>query len=156
MKKVLLAGLFALVCSVAAVADDFVAMTLNFYAEGDITLNGKLPVGAVMMPKIRFNNKALPGHAYCVDINLAKVEELEASFTIKGEGKLVVSVNPRTMTNGKRAKVAPQVKCFKMIVNGKAARTPFVFNQWRYAANPIQVKDGDIVTIKAGFVKMED
>ena len=153
-KKMLFSAVFALIFS-AAFADDFVAMTLNFYADGNITPEGDFPAGIMMMPRVRFNNKKLPGHAYCVDINLEKAQAFEQTFTIKGNGKLVVSVNPRTMTNGKREKVAPKVKCIKMVVNGKPTKTPFVFDKWRYAAPEIMVKDGDTVTIEAAFAKVD-
>ena len=155
LKKMLLAGVLALTVSAAVVADDFVAMTLNFYAEGNIVPDVEFPAGIVMMPRVRFPKKSkLPGHAYCVDFNLEKARELDATFTVKGEGKLVVSVNPRTMEDGKRVG-APRIKCVKMIVNGKPAKTPFVFDKWRYAAAPIMVKNGDTISIEAAFEKVE-
>jgi len=150
-RKMILTGVFAFVFAAVSFATDFVAMTFNFYAEGDIKPVGDLPPGIVMKPRVRFNNKKLPGHAYCVDFDLDKAQELEHSFTIKGNGKLVISVNPRTMLNGKQQKTAPRVKCIRMVVNGKPAKTPFVFDKWRYAANPIMVKDGDTITVDAAF-----
>ena len=150
-KKMLLTGVFTFVFAAVSFATDFVALTFNFYAEGDIKPVGELPPGAVMKPRVRFNNKKLPGHAYCLDINLDKVQEIEHSFTVSGNGRLVISVNPRTMKDGKRQKAAPRVKCIRMVVNGKPAKVPFVFNKWRYAANPIMVKDGDKITIDAAF-----
>jgi len=155
LKKLLLAGIFALVFSAVSFADDFVAMTINFYADGDITPDGEFPAGVVMLPKSRFSNKNLPGHAYCVDINLEKAQEVEQTFTVKGAGRLVVSVNPRRVIGGQRQKEAPRVKCVKMVVNGKSYKTPYVFNKWRYGAPQITVKDGDTLTIKAVFKKVE-
>ena len=135
----------------ASAATDFVGLTFNFYAEGDITPVEDLPEGVKMHKKVRFSNKSLPGHAYGMDIDLGKVRSFKHVFKIEGDGKLVVSVNPRTEVGGKRQKTAPRVKCTRMVVNGKPAKTPFVFNRWRYAADPVMVKNGDTVAIEAAF-----
>ena len=158
LKKMLLAGLFALVFSTGAFAGDFVALTFNYYADGEIIPDGDLPAG-LTWNKVRFSNKKLPGHAFGVILDLAKTPTFKHSFTIQGGGRLVISVNPYSMVDGQRT--SARVKCVKMVVKGasehkgKPYPIPFVFNKWRYACPEMMVKDGDTITIEATFVKLK-
>ena len=152
-RKMLLAGVLALTVSAGAFATEFVALSFNFYADGEITPDGELPAGIVMKKKVRFHNKKLFGFGHPFDINLDKIQSWEQSFKVKGEGKIIVSVSCRAVVNGKRAPV-PTIKCTEFVVNGKAVK-PFSFNKWRAAAGPIFVKDGDTITLKAVFEKAE-
>ena len=157
IRKMLLAGVFALVFSAGAFAADFVALTFNYYADGEIIPDGDLPDG-LKLNKGRFNNKNLPGHAFGIRLDLAKTPTFKHSFTVQGGGRLVISVNPFTMVDGKYVKI--RVKCVKMVVKGasevkgKPYPVPFVFDKWRYAFPEMMVKDGDTITIEATFVKL--
>ena len=155
LKKMLLAGVFALMISAGAFAEDLVFVTINFYAESEVTPVKEFPEGIVMKPKIRFNNRKLPGFAHPMQIEIDKVQTLDQSFTVKGEGKVQLSVNCGTMVNGKQVG-APTIKCTEFVLNGKPTKkVPFVFKKWVTAADPILVKDGDTITIKATFEKVE-
>ena len=154
LKKLLLIGVCALTFA-AAGADDFISVTFNFYAPGEIDPDGDLPAGMVMVKNIPYNNKKLPGRAHSVDIRVDGTQTLDQTFTVTGEGKLVISVNTRTMINGRYARTQPKIRCTELVVNGKATKTPFVFNSWRYASDPIFVKDGDKITVRATFEPAE-
>ena len=151
--KMLLAGVFALMISAGAFAEDIVALSFNFYADGEITPDGELPAGVVMKKKVRFHNKKLFGFGHPFDISLDKIKSWEQTFKVKGEDKIVVSVSGRSVVDGKRAP-APMIECTELVVNGKAVK-PFTFNKWRAAAGPIFVKDGDTITLKVSFEKTE-
>ena len=153
MKKFFLVAVTLFAFAAASFAADIVHLDLNYWCRGNLKLlTEKLPEGVKVSARKNYSQKKFAHICfYTIDVDLDKAQELEHSFTVKGSGKLVISVNPRTMKNGKQEKVAPRVKCIRMVVNGKPTKTPFVFNKWRYAANPIMVKDGDTITVDAAF-----
>ena len=154
-KKMLLVGVCALMASVEAFAADTLAMSLNFYDnDGNVTVVSELPAGVMMKKRIRFSNKKLKGYAYPVSIEIDRAPSVDMSFKIEGAGEFVVSVNPVIWEGGKIVSTM-KVKCTEFVLNGKPRKAiPFTFDKW-FPAGKIKVKDGDIVTIKAKFEKVE-
>lgn len=159
-KKMLLAGLFALAASAGALAADTLGMSLNFYSDsGKIAPVGEFPAGVTMSKPIKFPAKSkLKGFAWPVLIDIAKAPEINLEFKVEGNGELVVSLNPEIWVAGKGIVSRMTVKCIKFVLNGRPnKKVPFTFTKWTKAtARGIMVEDGDTVTIKAEFVKMED
>ena len=155
-KKMLLAGVFALMVSVGAFAGDVLAMSLNFYVpDGNVTPVNEFPAGVMMKNRVRFGNKKIPGYAYPLSIEIDRAPEIELVFKVTGSGEFLVSVNP-VIWSGNKIVSSMKVKCTEFVLNGKPAqKVPFVFDKWVPAADKIIVKDGDIVTIKAAFEKVE-
>ena len=154
MKKMLLAGVLALMVSAGAFAADVLAMSLNFYDDnGNITVAGDMPAG-VMKKRIPFSNKKLKGFAYPVVIEIDRTPSVDLSFKIEGSGEFLVSVNP-VIYEGSKIVSSMKVKCTQFVLNGKSRKAiPFTFDKW-FPAGKIKVKDGDTVTIKATFEKVE-
>ena len=157
-KKMLLAGLFAFLASTGVFAADALWMSLNFYSEeGKVTPVGEFPAGVTMAKPIKFAAKTnLKGHAWPVRIELDQAPSVELQFKIEGSGVLAVSVNPIIWENGKIVS-RKKVKCTDFVLNGKPTKKlPFIFDKWVHAAEKINVADGDTVTIKATFEKVEE
>ena len=155
LKKMLLAGAVSLLVSAGAFAADVLAMSLNFYDnDGNVTVAGELPEGVMMKKKIPFSNKKLKGFAYPVVIEIDRAPSIDLSFKIAGSGEFVVSVNP-VIWEGSKIVSTMKVKCTEFVLNGKPRKAvPFTFDKW-FPAGKIKVKDGDTVTIKATFAKVE-
>ena len=155
LKKMLLAGAFALMVSAGAFAADVLAMSLNFYDnDGNVTVAGDLPAGVMMKKRIRFSNKKLKGYAYPLTIEIDRTPSVDLAFKITGQGEFVVSVNPVIWEGGKIVSTM-KVKCTEFVLNGKPRKAgAFTFDKW-FPAGKIKVKDGDIVTVKATFEKVE-
>ena len=155
LKKMLLAGAVSLLVSAGAFAADVLAMSLNFHDDnGSVTPAGDFPAGVMMKKKIPFSNKKLKGFAYPLAIEIDRAPSVDLSFKISGSGEFVVSVNPVIWEGGKIVSTM-KVKCTEFVLNGKARKAvPFTFDKW-FPAGKIKVKDGDIVTIKATFEKVE-
>ncbi|MBP5530853.1 MAG: hypothetical protein J6Y54_02330 [Lentisphaeria bacterium] len=164
-RKILLAGVFALVTSVGAFAADTLAMSLNFYSDkGEVTPVGDLPAGVLMGKKVKFANKKLPGYAWPVSIEIDRAPSIELTFKVKGSGELVISMNPEIWVSGKGIVSRMTVNCTDLVVtvkgagfiwDGRPAKLPFTFSKWTKAARGIKVENGDTVTIKATFEKVE-
>lgn len=154
-RKMLLAGVCALMVSAGAFAADVLAMSLNFYDnDGNVTVASELPEGVMMKKRIRFSNKKLKGYAYPLHIEIDRAPSVDLSFKITGQGEFVVSVNP-VIWEGSKVTSRMKVKCTEFVLNGRPRTTlPFTFDKW-FPAGKIKVKDGDIVTIKATFEKVE-
>ena len=155
-KKILLAGALARMVSVGAFAADVLAMSLNFHDnDGNVTVASDLPAGVMMKKRIRFSNKKFKGYAYPLSIEIDRAPSVELSFKITGQGEFYVSVNPVIWEGGKITSQM-KVKCTEFVLNGKPRKNiPFTFDKWTAAADKIKVKDGDIVTVKATFEKVE-
>ena len=157
-KKILLAGLFAFVASVGAFAADALGMSLNFYSDtGKITPVGDFPAGVLMGKPIKFPAKSkLKGYAWPVLIEIDRAPSIELTFKIKGSGELVVSVNPEIWVAGKGVVSRMTVKCTEFVLDGRPnKKVPFTFKKWTKASRGIMVEDGDTITIKATFEKVE-
>ena len=155
-KKILLAGMLALVTSVGAFAADTLAMSLNFYADnGEVTPVGEFPAGVMMGKKIKFSNKKLRGYAWPISIEIDRAPSIELQFKIKGSGELVVSLNPEIWRAGQGVVSRMTVKCTEFVLDGRKSKVPFTFSKWTKAARGIMVEDGDVITIKATFEKVE-
>ena len=154
-KKMLLVGVCALMASVEAFAADTLAMSLNFYDnDGNVTVVSELPAGVMMKKRIRFSNKKLPGYAYPLHIEIDRTPSVDLSFKVTGHGEFVVSVNP-VIWVGNKIVSTMKVKCTEFVLNGKPRTVlPVTFDKWT-AIGKVKVKDGDIVTIKATFEKVE-
>ena len=157
-KKILLAGLFAFVASVGAFAADALGMSLNFYSDtGKITPVGDFPAGVLMGKPIKFPAKSkLKGYAWPVLIEIDRAPSIELTFKIKGSGELVVSVNPEIWVAGKGVVSRMTVKSTEFVLDGRPnKKVPFTFKKWTKASRGIMVEDGDTITIKATFEKVE-
>ena len=158
-KKMLLTGVFAFVVSVGAFAADSLGMSLNFYSDkGKITPVGEFPAGVLMGKPIKFPAKSkLKGYAWPVLIEIDRAPSIELTFKIKGSGELVVSVNPEIWVAGKGVVSRMTVKCTEFVLDGRPnKKVPFTFSKWTKASRGIMVEDGDTITIKATFEKVED
>ena len=155
-RKILLAGMLALVTSVGAFAADTLAMSLNFYADnGEVTPVGEFPAGVMMGKKIKFSNKKLRGYAWPISIEIDRAPSIELQFKIKGSGELVVSLNPEIWRAGQGVVSRMTVKCTEFVLDGRKSKVPFTFSKWTKAARGIMVEDGDVITIKATFEKVK-
>ena len=154
-RKILLAGVCALMFSAGAFAADVLAMSLNFHDDdGNITVAGDLPAGVMMKKRIRFSNEKLKGYAYPLAIEIDRAPSVDLTFKITGQGEFVVSVNPIIWEGGKEVS-RMKVKCTEFVLNGKPRKAgAFTFEKW-FPAGKLKVKDGDMVTIKATFEKVE-
>ena len=158
-KKILLAGAFAFVASVGAFAADTLGMSLNFYSDkGKITPVGELPAGVTTSKPIKFPAKSkLKGYAWPLLIEIDRAPSIELQFKVEGNGELVVSVNPEIWRAGKGIVSRMTVKCTEFVLNGRPnKKVPFTFRKWTKATRGIMVEDGDTITIKATFEKVED
>ena len=98
----------------------------------------------------------LKGYAWPVSIEIDRAPSIELTFKIKGSGELVVSVNPEIWVAGKGVVSRMTVKCTEFVLDGRAnKKVPFTFSKWTKAGNGIMVEDGDVITIKATFEKVE-
>jgi hypothetical protein len=164
-KKILLAGVFALTTAVGAFAADTLAMSLNFYSDkGAIVPAGDFPAGVLMGKQIKFPAKSkLSGYAWPVSIEIDRAPSIELQFTVKGSGNLLVSLNPEIWRGGKVVS-RMKVKCTRFVMDVKpkrqapftfGAKDPFTFGSWTRATREIRIEDGDVITIKAEFEKVE-
>ena len=159
-KKMFLAGVLAFAFAAASFAADKLGMSLNFYSDtGKVTPVDDFPAGITMGKPIKFPAKSkLKGYAWPVLIEIDKAPTIDLAFKIEGNGELVVSLNPEIWVAGKGIVSRMTVKCIKFVLNGRPnKKVPFTFSKWTKAtARGIMVEDGDIITIKAEFVKMEE
>ena len=151
MKKVLLMAAMLCGAVLAVSAKDFVAVSMNFYnPDGVITVEGKLPEGLELRPKIRFNNPKLKGHAFTIWVDIDKIQEFDIKLKVKGAGVIDPSVNlaPVPVRKGW------EVECQEFEFCGEASdKTPLVFRKWTSMGTkpPFTAEDGEIITIKAKF-----
>ena len=90
-------------------------------------------------------------------IEIDKAPEINLEFKVEGSGELVVSLNPEIWVAGKGIVSRMTVKCIKFVLNGRPnKKVPFTFSKWTKAASGIMVEDGDTITIKATFEKVEE
>ena len=158
LKKMLLTSVLALMVSAGAFAADVLAMSLNFYNDdGAVTPAGEFPAGVLMGKPIKFPAKSkLKGYAWPLRIEIDRAPSIELTFKIKGSGELVVSVNPEIWVAGKGVVSRMKVKCTEFVLDGRPNRkVPFTFSKWTKAASGIMVEDGDTITVKATFEKVE-
>ena len=159
-KKMFLAGVLTLAFAAASFAADTLGMSLNFYSDsGKIAPVGELPAGVTMNKPIKFPAKSkLKGYAWPVLIEIDKAPEINLEFKVEGSGELVVSLNPEIWVAGKGIVSRMTVKCIKFVLNGRPnKKVPFTFSKWTKATpRGIMVEDGDTVSIKAEFVRMEE
>ena len=150
MKKFLLPVLLC-AAAFAVSAADWVEIDFNFYnPDGVITVEGKLPEGVELRPKIRFNNPKLKGHAFTIWVDLDKTQSFDIKLKVKGDGVIDPSVNltPRPMRKNW------EVECQEFEFCGEASdKTPFVFKKWTSMGSnpPFVAEDGETITIKAKF-----
>ena len=155
-KKILLSGVLSFLVCAAAWATDIVAVSFNFYSDGVIVPDGPIPEGVTICKKIRFHNPKLFGFAHPLELNLDKAKALKMTFKVKGgAGKVVVSVNCRTVKNGKKVKQPTPISCTLFALNDEEVETPITFKKW-YAVKEIKVKDGDTIPLEAAFEPAEE
>ena len=129
-RKILLAGVCALMFSAGAFAADVLAMSLNFHDDdGNITVAGDLPAGVMMKKRIRFSNKKLTGYAYPLAIEIDRAPSVDLTFKITGQGEFVVSVNPIIWEGGKevsrmKAKTTPLAPSSMVLGKNRLWMTP--------------------------------
>ena len=145
--------LLAMLCgaALAVSAKDFVAISMNFYnPNGVVTVEGKLPDGVVLLPKVRFNNPKLKGHAFTLRVDLDKVQSVDVKLKAGGTGVIDPSVNLITSPVRK----GWEVECQEFEFCGDASdKTPFVFKKWTSMGTkpPFTAEDGETITVKAKF-----
>ena len=150
MKKLMV---LAMLCPVffAASAADFVVIDLNFYQpDGVITVEGKLPDGVTMPPKIRFKNPNLKGHAFRLNVNLDKTRSVDVKLKVKGSGRIDPSVSCRPVPK----RDGWEIECLEFEFCGEASdKVPLTFKKWTSLGNkpPFVAEDGETITVKAKF-----
>ena len=143
----------AMICAAALTvsAKDFVAISMNFYnPDGEISVEGELPDGVTLLPKVRFNNPKLKGHAFTIRVDVDKTRSVDVKLKVRGTGVIDPSVNlaPVPMRKGW------EVECQEFEFCGEASdKTPFIFKKWTSMGPkpPFNAEDGEIITIKAKF-----
>ena len=150
MKKLMV---LAVLCSAffAASAADIVVIDLNFYQpDGVITVEGELPDGVTMPPKIRFKNPKLKGHAFRLNVNLDKTRSIDVKLKVKGAGWIDPSVSCRP----EPARTGWEIECTEFEFCGEASDiVPLTFKKWTSLGNkpPFVAEDGETLTVKAKF-----
>ena len=150
MKSLLMA---MMICgaALAASAKDFVAVSMNFYnPDGVITVEGQLPDGVKLLPKIRFNNPKLKGNAFTIQLDIEKVQSFDIKLKVKGKGPIDPSVNLAPVPTRK----GWEVECQEFVFCGDASdKTPFTFTKWTSIGSkpPFIAEDGETITLKAKF-----
>ena len=137
--------------ALAVSAKDYVAVSMNYYnPDGEITVEGKLPDGVELRPKIRFNNPKLKGHAFSLWVDIAKVQSIDVKLKVRGGGVIDPSVNLASVPVRK----GWEVECLEFEFCGEASdKTPFTFKKWTSMGSkpPFTAEDGEILTVKAKF-----
>ena len=154
MKKIMvLAMLFSAFFAVSAV--DFVSIDLYFYdPDGVITVEGELPEGVTMPPKIRFINPKVKGYAFRLNVNLDKTQSVDVKLKVKGAGRIDPSVSCRPEPK----RTGWEIECSEFEFCGEASdKTPLVFKKWTsMGPQPMFVaEDGETITVKAKFKKIK-
>ena len=151
MKKVVLMAAMLCGAALAVSAKDFLAISMNFYNPGGVvTVEGKLPDGVVLLPKVRFNNPKLKGHAFTLRVDIDKVQSVDVKLKVRGAGVIDPSVNLVTVPTRK----GWEVECLEFEFCGDASdKTPFTFKKWTSVGTkpPFNAEDGEIITVKAKF-----
>ena len=151
MKKVVLMAAMLCGAALAVSAKDYVSVSMNFYnPDGVITAEGQLPDGVKLLPKIRFNNPKLKGHAFTIQLDIDKVQSFDIKLKVKGTGVIDPSVNLSPVPNRK----GWEVECQEFEFCGEASdKTPFVFKKWTSMGPkpPFTAEDGETLTVKAKF-----
>ena len=149
--KTLLTALLICGAALAVSARDFVAVSMNFYnLDGEITVEGQLPDGVKLLPKIRFNNPKLKGHAFPIQLDIEKVQSFDIKLKVKGAGVIDPSVNLVSVPTRK----GWEVECLEFEFCGEASdKAPFTFTKWTSMGPkpPFTAEDGEIITVKAKF-----
>ena len=145
--------ILAMLCSafLAVSAADIVVIDLNFYnPDGVIVVEGKLPEGVTMPPKIRFINPKIKGHAFRLNVNLDKTQSVDVKLKVKGSGRIDPSVSCRPVPK----RDGWEIECLEFEFCGDASdKVPFVFKKWTSMGSnpPFVAEDGETITIKAKF-----
>lgn len=148
--------------AVSAFAANIIAMDLNFYTKdgGTVKPAGKLPDGVYMNRKIRFSNPKIKGFAYPVRIDFDKVKSVELKFVVSaGSGKLAPSLCGIVLDPDGKMIGKFTFKCTKLEFcdEDSPRQLPMVIEKWINMFPPwgVPVTEGDTVTVKATFEKVE-
>ena len=150
MKKLMV---LAMLCSafLAVSAADIVVIDLNFYnPDGVIVVEGKLPEGVTMPPKIRFINPKIKGHAFRLNVNLDKTQSVDVKLKVKGSGRIDPSVSCRPVPK----RDGWEIECLEFEFCGEASdKVPLVFKKWTSLGPqpPFVAEEGETITVKAKF-----
>ena len=157
-KKLFAAAL--LVCGGAVSAAEVVALDLNFYSTGPISVKpvGKLPPGVTLGKPIKYRNPQLKGLAFPVRIDLGKTKKVDIKLTVSGDAKICPSLNGSvTGAKGKRIRQL-KFKCtaLEFCDEPSTLKLPRVIEKWtNMLPRGIEVTDGETITVKAAFEKAE-
>ena len=151
----------ALLISCGAVsAAEIVAMDLNFYSTGPISVKpvGKLPAGVALGKPIKYRNPNLKGLAFPVRIDLGKTKTVNIAFTVSGDGRICPSLTGHvTNARGKRTRQM-KFKCtaFEFCDEPSPFKLPRVIEKWtNMMSRGVDVSDGETITVKATFAKAD-
>lgn len=154
LKKIGIA-VFAAVLGVFTIeAADILQIDFNFYSDGDIVLDGKLPEGVTFGPRRPFRNTKAKGYGFPIIFDVNKVQSIDMKFTVKGKGgRLVPSVirfsrDPKT---GKTQALPVTCKVFEFC-DESSSHVPCVISRWKGMMD-YRVENGDVLTLKAEFEK---
>ena len=149
-----------LVCGGVVSAAEIVSLDLNLYSTGPISVKaaGKLPSGVTLGKPIKYRNPQLKGLAFPVRIDLGKTRTVEISLVVSGDAKICPSLSGRvTGAKGKRIRQL-KFKCtaFEFCDEPTPYKLPRVIEKWtNMLPRGIEVSDGEIITVKATFEKVE-
>ena len=159
MFKSLFAAALLIVCGAASAAE-VVAMDLNLYSTGPISVKpvGKLPAGVTLGKPIKYRNPALKGLAFPVRIDLGKTKTVNIAFTVSGDARICPSLTGHvTNSRGKRVRQL-KFKCvaFEFCDEPSTLKLPRVIEKWtNMLPRGIDATDGETITVKATFAKAE-
>ena len=150
LKKLLLAAAIVAV-SAASFAADIVHIDLNYWCRGNIKLlTKKLPAGVKVSARKNYSNpKFAKICLYSIDVDLAKVQEIDLEFEVVDTGdKTSAKLNPSLSPLKGRT-----FECVEFeIADEPSAKAPCKITKWTQMGS-IDVSAGDKFTIKAKFKK---
>ena len=143
-------------------AANIIEMDLNFYTQdgGTVKPAGELPEGVTMGKKIRFSNPKIKGFAYPVMIDFDKVKSMDLKFSVSaGSGKIAPSLCGLVINADGKMTGKFVFKCIKLefCAEKSPRELPMTIEKWINMFPPwgVPVTEGDTVTVKATFEKVE-
>ena len=153
MKKIFLAAVALLALAAASFAGPNARIDLNYYCRGNLKLlTKKLPEGVKVSGR---KNYSQPKFAkiclYSIDIDVAKVQEIELEFeVVDTEGKDSVKLDPSLSVSKGQS-----YECLEFEVGEEpSVHVPCKITKWKSMIKGyLQVSQGEKFTVKAKFKK---
>ena len=151
MKKFCLAAAMFFAFAAASFAADIVHIDLNYWCRGNLKLlTAKLPAGVKVSGRRDYSNpKFAKICLYTIDVDLAKVQEIDLEFEVVDTGdETSAKLNPSLSPLKGRS-----FECVEFEIDGEpSAKAPCKVIKWTQMGS-INVSAGDKFTVKAKFKK---